>query len=259
MAYLLSRVRSLGRTLKLSNPPLSSVVAAQHTCRLHAVYSQGVAQELPGSALTSSADPVRILSLSKVLLFVTDFNVYASCDPPLCSSTQSGSMYKAECCSLAGAIATTSQQTLRHKSKLLCIIGKGYPSYSHLQDSTHDRLATLRLPEREFHNVADTLLESLHENMDAVVEEEDIPGGDVEYGVCCSCPAPARNISVFDSHAKNSNIIRMRICAARSAYSEARASWDICVQQANPKSADLDVFASQVNPEFPATFNSQWA
>lgn len=39
------------------------------------------------------------------------------------------------------------------------------------------------MPEEEFHGVADALLESLHETMDTVVESEDIPDSDVEYGV----------------------------------------------------------------------------
>lgn len=39
------------------------------------------------------------------------------------------------------------------------------------------------MQEEEFHGEADTLLESLHEMMDALVDEEDIPGSDVEFGV----------------------------------------------------------------------------
>ncbi|EIE19465.1 Frataxin [Coccomyxa subellipsoidea C-169] len=38
------------------------------------------------------------------------------------------------------------------------------------------------MPEDEFHGKADTLLETLHEMMDMIVEEEDIPDSDVEFG-----------------------------------------------------------------------------
>ncbi|BDA43583.1 probable frataxin, mitochondrial [Coccomyxa sp. Obi] len=37
------------------------------------------------------------------------------------------------------------------------------------------------MPEEEFHGVADALLETLHETMDALVENEDVPDSDVEY------------------------------------------------------------------------------
>ncbi len=39
------------------------------------------------------------------------------------------------------------------------------------------------MPEEEFHGVADTLLETLHETMDMLVENEDIPDSDIEYAV----------------------------------------------------------------------------
>lgn len=39
------------------------------------------------------------------------------------------------------------------------------------------------MPEGEFHGVADALLETLHETMDTLVENEDIPDSDVEYAV----------------------------------------------------------------------------
>lgn len=38
--------------------------------------------------------------------------------------------------------------------------------------------------ERKFHHAADAELDSLQEAMDALVEDEDIPGSDIEYGVC---------------------------------------------------------------------------
>ncbi len=43
------------------------------------------------------------------------------------------------------------------------------------------------MPEDDFHGKADTLLETLHEMMDTIVEEEDIPDSDVEFGVCLPC------------------------------------------------------------------------
>ena len=40
--------------------------------------------------------------------------------------------------------------------------------------------------EGEFHRVADATLEGVQELMDGFIEDQDVPGGDVEYGVRCA-------------------------------------------------------------------------
>lgn len=54
------------------------------------------------------------------------------------------------------------------------------------------------MPEEEFHGVADTLLETLHETMDTLVENEDIPDSDVEYAVGFTVFRAARFLHMWD-------------------------------------------------------------
>ena len=61
--------------------------------------------------------------------------------------------------------------------------------FSHSADRLNACAITSRIhemEEEEFHAEADTLLESLHEMMDTLVEEDDIPDSDVEFGVSCT-------------------------------------------------------------------------
>ena len=41
--------------------------------------------------------------------------------------------------------------------------------------------------EGDFHRAADATLEGVQELMDAFIEDQDVPGGDVEYGVRSAC------------------------------------------------------------------------
>lgn len=64
----------------------------------------------------------------------------------------------------------------------------------HAEDSPHisaPHIAPERrgeeMREGEFHRAADATLEGVQELMDGFIEDQDVPGGDVEYGVRCAC------------------------------------------------------------------------
>lgn len=102
------------------------------------------------------------------------------------------------------------------------------------------------LREGEFHRVADAMLESVQEMMDAFIEDQDIAGGDVEYGVRCM-HSPCFSAGAEASLQQGRFIEVLDCChAARRADRQARLPRHLRVQQADAQPPDLALIAAQV-------------
>ena len=137
-----------------------------------------------------------------------------------------------------------------------------------------DLCRTHEMSDEAFHKEANSVLNFLQDKFEEYVEDNDIPGGDVEQGVsllqpCCilsghsalSAYLQAWVPTLLPSRPTTYGEARLKICicAARRGDSKIGTLRDLCVQQAGAKPSDMALITHQVRVFLLFEHHCQWS